>query len=244
MADKRRKPIVDPRAAERRRSLFMKIGAGVAIVVIAVIVAVAVILTNKSSTGDATAPSVATNSSFRVTTAPKGTTPPVTVQIYEDFQCPVCKQFEQVYSDALTQVRSNPKVAIDYQPVAILDRMSSTTYSTRAANASACVAEATKGADNFAIWLKFHNILYANQPEENGSGLTDDQLADFANQAGAPNVKECISDGQFKNWVGQETTASQVQGTPTVKINGQDFNIQLGPDAFLAQINQAAGTAQ
>lgn len=243
MADKRRKPIVDPRAAERRRSLFMKIGSAVAIVVIAVVVITVVVLTNKSSTGDATAPTAATNNAFRVTSAPAGATPKVTLQIYEDFQCPVCKQFEQVFGAALTQARANPQVAIDYQPIAILDRMSSDDYSTRAANASACVAEATKG-DNFETWLKFHNLLYANQPEEGGAGLTDDQLASFANQAGAQNVKQCISDGQFKDWVTQQTKASGVSGTPTVKINGQDFNIQQGPDALLAQINQLAGAAQ
>ena len=36
MADQRRKPIVDPRAAEKRRSLYMKIGAALVLVLIAV----------------------------------------------------------------------------------------------------------------------------------------------------------------------------------------------------------------
>lgn len=244
MADKRRKPIVDPRAAEKRRSLFMKIGAGVAIIVIAAVVAVAVIWSNESSTGDATAPTAATGSAFRITAAPASTKPAVTVQIFEDFQCPVCKQFEQVYGSALAQIRANPKVAVDYQPVAILDAQSSTEYSTRAANASACVAESTKG-DNFAIWLKFHTLLYDNQPSEGGAGLTDDQLASYANQAGAKNVKDCITGGQFKDWVTQETKDSGVQGTPTIKINGEDFNFsQSTPEQFLAQVNAAAGAAQ
>ncbi|MGC4936078.1 DsbA family protein [Gordonia sp. DT30] len=252
MADKRRKPIVDPRAAERRRSLWIRIGSTVAIIVIAAVVAVAILASNgKLGSKDDGAPiagatpSVVTNNAFRLTTAPAGTTPPATVQIYEDFQCPVCKQFEQVYSDALTQARSNPKVAIDYQPVAILDKMSSTDYSTRSANASACVAEATKGADNFAVWLKFHGLLYENQPEENSAGLSDDQLASYATKAGAPgNVKQCISDAHFKAWVTDQTNKSQISGTPTVKINGQDFDIQQGPQAFLAAINQAAGAQQ
>lgn len=219
----------------------MKIGAGVAIVVVAAIVAVAVILTNKSSTGDAAAPSVTTNNAFRLTTAPAGTEPKVTVSIFEDFQCPACKQFEQVFGPALTQLQANPNVAIDYQPVAILDRMSSTNYSSRAANASACVAQSTGGADNFAVWLKFHGLLYQNQPEEGGSGLTDDQLASYANEAGAQNVKQCITDGQFAAWVTESTKSAGVTGTPMVKVNGQDFNLQQGPDALLQQVNQAAG---
>ncbi|MEP9393561.1 thioredoxin domain-containing protein [Gordonia sp. VNK1] len=250
MADKRRKPVVDPRAAERRRSLFMRIGAVVAIIVVAAVVAVSILWSNgkifsdDSSVAAGTPPTVTTDGAFRITTAPAGTTPKAVVEILEDFQCPVCKQFESVFGDALTQLKSNPNVAIDYRPVAILDRMSSTNYSTRAANASACVAESTGGANNFEVWLKFHSLLYENQPAENGSGLTDDQLASYATEAGAQNVKECITRGDYEDWVTQETKDSGVTGTPTVKINGQDFNIQQGPEAFVAAVNAAAGSQQ
>ncbi|NDK90679.1 thioredoxin domain-containing protein [Gordonia desulfuricans] len=243
MANKPRKPVVDPRAAERRRSLFMKIGTVVAVVVIAVVVFVAIVLTNKSSTGDATAPSVATGDAFRITAAPAGTTPAVTVTILEDFQCPACKQFEQLYGDALAQLRTNPKVAVDYRPIAILDRMSTTDYSTRAANASACVAESTKGANNFEVWLKFHNLLYLNQPTEGGAGLTDSQLTTYANQAGAQNISDCVNDGQFKSWVADQTKSADVTATPTVRINGKDVELST-PDALLAAVNEAGGAQQ
>ncbi|MGV9827137.1 DsbA family protein [Gordonia sp. NPDC003429] len=242
MADKRRKPIVDPRAAEKRRSLLMKIGAAVVLVALAVGIGVWIVVSHESSTGSSDTVSVATDGAFRVTTAPKGTTPPVVVTVIEDFQCPVCRQFETQFGAAMEQIRANPKVAVDYKPIAILDRMSTTNYSSRAANASACVAESTGGDDNFSTWLKFHNALYAQQPEEGGSGLTNDELNSIAKQSGATNVKQCIDDNQFGGWVKNNTQKvldSGVNATPTIQINGQQVQLS-SPEALLAAVDAAA----
>ncbi|MFW0795544.1 thioredoxin domain-containing protein [Gordonia sp. CPCC 205515] len=242
MAEKSRKPIVDPRQAEKRRSFWMKIGAAVVLVAIVAGLGVWLATSHKSTDVSGDTVTVATNNAYRITAAPKGTTPPVTVNIVEDFQCPACKAFETQFADALAQIRANPKVAVDYQPIAFLDKMSTTNYSSRSANASACVAQATAGDGNFDTWLKFHNNLYAQQPAEGSAGLTDDKLNDIAQQSGAPNLSNCISDNQFSGFVKEATQQamdSGVDSTPTVKINGQKYELTT-PDALVAAVNEAA----
>ncbi len=242
MPDNRRKPIVDPRAAEKRRSLWTKIGAAVVLVALAVGIGIWVVVSNESSTGSSSELTVATDGAFRITAAPAGTTPPVTVTIIEDFQCPACRAFEAQFAGTVEQLRANPDVAVDYKPIAFLDNMSTTEYSSRAANASACVAEATAGNGDFSTWLKFHDALYAQQPAEGGSGLTDDQLNSIAKQAGAENVGQCIADGQFRDHVANTTKTvlgSGVNSTPTILINGEQYQLST-PDALLQAVNQAA----
>ena len=120
--------------------------------------------------------------------------------------------------------------------------MSTTNYSSRSANASACVAQSTAGDGNFDTWLKFHNALYAQQPEEGGAGLTNDELNSIAKQAGATNLKHCIDDEQFSAFVKdttQKALDSGVNATPTIKINGNPVQLST-PDALIAAVNEAA----
>ena len=61
-------------------------------------------------------------------------------------------------------------ITLGIHPIAILDRQSQgTEYSTRAANAMYCVAV----ADGEAA-VPFMQAMFANQPEEGSTGLTDD----------------------------------------------------------------------
>jgi protein-disulfide isomerase len=60
--------------------------------------------------------------------------------------------------------------------VSILDRLSDgSEYSTRAASASAWVAD--RAPEQFSA---FHESLFADQPEENTPGLSDEQIAQVA----------------------------------------------------------------
>ncbi|MXP20470.1 thioredoxin domain-containing protein [Gordonia sp. HNM0687] len=231
MAQNSKKVIVDPRKAEKRRSMLLKIGAAVVLIAIAVGIGLWAVLSNESSTGSASEVTVATDNAFRVTTAPAGSTPPAVLTVIEDFQCPACRQFEEQFGPVLEELRNNPQVAVDYMPISILDRMSTTDYSTRAANASACVAESTATDGDFSTWLQFHNMLYAQQPAEGGAGLSDDQLNNLATQSGASNVRQCIDDQQFADWVADTTQAAAATGTPTVRLNGEDVALST-PEAL------------
>jgi protein-disulfide isomerase len=146
---------------------------------------------------------------------------PVTVQVVEDFQCPVCQQFESIAGDLLDGYAEGDDVKVEYRGIAFLDRMSSTDYSSRALNASACVMG--EGED---VWRQFHRQLFLQQPPEGGEGLPDSELADIAVDAGADRdgVTSCIEDGTYRVWAANTTDASGadgITGTPTVFVDGK-----------------------
>ena len=143
------------------------------------------------------------------------------VVAYEDFLCPVCGEFEAESGSWLADQAAAGQIELEYRPIAILDQSSSTDYSTRAANAAACVADQA-GPEAFQA---MHDELFAQQPAEGGPGLPDDTLVELAVQAGADKdaVSSCVDDGTFEDWVAQVTDRASddgVTGTPTVQVDG------------------------
>ena len=200
----------------RRRSIGLA-GAGVIVVVIAVVLVQVLRISGASGTVPAHTAAGTAGSAFEVGN-PQA---PVVVDVYEDFQCPVCKQFETDAGKTMADLSDEGKIRIRYRPIAILDRASTDKYSTRAANAAAVVADAA-GTDAF---LKFHTALFAAQPAEGGAGLTDDQLVSMAADAGAKGsaVESGIRDLRFGDWtatVTAESSKAGVTSTPTVLVNG------------------------
>src|SRR5262249_33816073 len=64
---------------------------------------------------------------------------PTTIKLYEDLQCPICKEFEAATGTQTEAAIKAGKVKVDYHMVAFLDEMSSTNYSSRALNAAMAV---------------------------------------------------------------------------------------------------------
>ena len=226
--------------AEHKRDVLVRIGITAALVVFALVVGF-VVLQNRDSNSDAAATPVSVTDtgairavSPEVQLADGTESPRRVVTIFEDFQCPVCKSFEAGFGPILDELRTSGAAAIDYHPIAILDRMSSSNYSTRAANASVCVADSST-----ETWLAFHESAYAQQPAEGGSGLSDDQLTQIATQSGAPeSVGECISSGRYEGWVASSTQSvldMNVNATPTVLLNGEPLDLTT-PEALSAAV--------
>jgi len=148
---------------------------------------------------------------------------PVTVEVYYDYMCPACGAFESANSGELSRLVADGTARIELRPIAFLDEQSSgTEYSTRAANAIAVVADAAPDH----VW-DFHTALYENQPAEGSEGLSDEQIAAVATDAGVPaDVVDQFTDDVFRPWVAsvtQQAFDSGVKGTPTVKIDGALF---------------------
>jgi protein-disulfide isomerase len=123
--------------------------------------------------------------------------------------------------------------------MAFLDTSANDKYSTRALDAAAVVVNAA-GPDAFQ---KFHDLLYANQPAEGGSGLTDAQLISYAQQAGASGsaVESGIRDLTYGDWVKEITDQASKDGvnqTPTVKVDGQQLE-DLSPSGVTAAVQSA-----
>ncbi|GAB1640475.1 DsbA family protein [Krasilnikovia sp. MM14-A1259] len=152
---------------------------------------------------------------------------PVKLEIYADYMCPYCGRFERANGAEITRLVSDGTARQYLYPLAFLDQMSDgTRYSTRAANAAATVYD--RAPDKLA---PFNTALFAHQPAEGSSGLSDAQIADLARQAGVPQaVVETFTKRIFEPWVTSSTQAAfaaGLQGTPTVKINGVPFHGDL-----------------
>lgn len=175
------------------------------------------------------------------------------LDVYVDFMCPVCGQFEAINGADIAALRESGDVSFVVHPIAILDRMSQgTEYSTRAASAVAWVAD--RAPESF---MEYHDLLFANQPAENSAGLSNQQLADFAEQAGVPgDVAGGIADGRaakaYRNWVKAATDQATSDealanpqtgqfGTPTVILDGERFEAWSTPGALSAAVSGDSG---
>jgi protein-disulfide isomerase len=125
--------------------------------------------------------------------------------------------------------------------VAILDRPANQNYSSRAGAAAYCVADEDTTADK-EVFRRFHAAMYAQQPSETGTTFpTNQQLIETARQAGVVGkVPECINSGRNLDMVKGLAAATNVTGTPTVRINGEDYKFST-PDALVAKIKGIVG---
>jgi protein-disulfide isomerase/uncharacterized membrane protein YphA (DoxX/SURF4 family) len=164
-------------------------------------------------------------------------TAPVTLDVYEDPQCPVCAQFEEQVGPTITGWVDTGRVKVRYHVISFLDRASTTKYSSRAANA--LYASAAAGPEVFA---RYHRLLFAEQPAEGSAGLTDDQLVELAEQAGAGSAAAAIRAHTYADHVARATEQSSkdgVTGTPAVFVNGTPLE-QPTKEAVTAAV-EAAG---
>lgn len=156
---------------------------------------------------------------------------PVKIDVYEDFICPACGQFETQSGAALDQLVTDGKVTIVYHPVAYLDRASTTDYSTRASAASGAAAEGGK-------FREYAKALFAKQPAEGSAGLSDNELIEIGRSIGLGDAfAQAVRDGKYKSWtshVTDEASEAGVTGTPTIKVNGKD--VQPTTQAILAAV--------
>ncbi len=146
-----------------------------------------------------------------------------TFDLYLDFMCPICGDFEELYGDEILSLVDDGTMTLNIHPITILDRYSQgTEYSTRAANAMYCVADADPAAA-----VGFMQALFSDQPSENTEGLSNAQLIDIAKGVTSEDVASCIDDGTFTQFATAMTEKTPVQpgasgiGTPTIAINGE-----------------------
>jgi protein-disulfide isomerase len=177
----------------------------------------------------------------------------VDIKIYLDYLCPFCGQFEATNQDQIKSWVGAGSATIEIHPISILNANSQgTKYSTRAANAAACVANYSP--DSF---FAYNAILFKNQPKENTPGLDNAKLADLAKQANVKSsarIQSCINDGTFSSWVTDATQRAltgplpnadvkQVKGTPTVLVNGASYTGSLTSSSeFAAFVLQKSAT--
>ena len=234
--------VAQQKAREKRRAVTLWTSVGVVVVlVIAGLIGWAVLSGQENdNAGKLTTPAAAVDdgTAFAVGDGP------VKVDVYEDFMCPICHEFEDSSGATLKQMIAAKRVTVQYHPISILDRASNgTEYSTRSAAASAAAAEGGK-------FSEYHQVLFDNQPAEGSDGLTNAKLIELGKSVGLTDAKfaDAITGKTYWAWVAKVTdTASSrgVTGTPTVMINGQKVAEANGsppsPATLEAKVAAAAG---
>lgn len=200
----------------------------VAVVVIAAIVVGVVVTMNNKASDSAAAPTYPVARTGAVITAGQAAAP-VTVDVYEDYLCPYCERFETTYKDELTSALNAGQIKVNYHAISILDRASNPVgYSTRAANAAICAADA-------GIFPAYHAQLYAEQPAEGSAGFSNDELTAKGTALGAgPAFGQCVAaqanTGLIENATNTAAATPALQsngqfGTPTIAVNGTKVDV-------------------
>jgi protein-disulfide isomerase len=143
---------------------------------------------------------------------------PVTVDAFIDFLCPFCRAFEEASGPALNQMVDDGLISLVYHPLGFLDRLSTTRYSTRAASASGCAADAGR-------FRQYKDALFANQPPEGGPGLSDRDLVALGQQVGMDqrDFGACVGERTYLRWAEYVTAramARGISGTPSTLVEG------------------------
>ena len=160
---------------------------------------------------------------------------PKEIVVYEDFLCPFCGQLETTVRDQLDAAVEAGEVNVEYRPLNFLSRFGD--YSAEATNAFAVVLD-TSGPD---VAKAFHDLLFDNQPAENGPFPSEDDLVDLAVEAGATeaDVRPGIEDMAFEGWIDAADDAASkagVNSTPSVFVDGEKIE---GDNLTIADIAQA-----
>ncbi|MFL6022770.1 MAG: thioredoxin domain-containing protein [Marmoricola sp.] len=161
---------------------------------------------------------------------------PTKVVVYEDFQCPYCRQLEDATRDFLRENAAAGKVQVTYHPIDLLKSV----YGERGMNAFAAVlAHSTPEAA-----LKLHDLLYENQPYETASDrVTPDQILGFVQKAGGGNADVAAAlgttDTAFFQAAADVMVQKKITSTPTVLINGKA--VSGGVADIVKAIEQAVG---
>jgi protein-disulfide isomerase len=227
----------DLNAAGRRRDLLIRIGLTAIVMLFAVVLVGYIVISHNKKTSGAER-SVRVTSS-KLITKDGSHDPKAVVTFYEDFLCPACGNFERGFGPTVSKLIDSGAIAADYYMVGLLSRPQNDDYPSRAGNAAYCVAD-----ESIDAFRRFHTALYtANvQPSETGTTFPDNaKLIELAREAGVVGkVPDCIKAGKYTPMVDGLAAAAGIHATPTVRINGQDYQWST-PQALVDKIKEIVG---
>jgi protein-disulfide isomerase len=134
--------------------------------------------------------------------------------VFEDPQCPSCRQFEEVSGDLLRREVAAGAVTVEYRI-----RCFRGPGSVRAASALALAAEAGR-------FDELRREMFAAQPSEGSAGYTADDLVALSRRAGLhdPEYATAIRQGRYERWarkLDKVLKEQDPQGTPAAFLDGQ-----------------------
>lgn len=216
--------------AKQRRLLGIVLGS---VVAVAVVVAVTVIVVNEMGKRDQQASAytgpqapLSRESDGSIVMAKQGVTAPV-LEVFEDFQCPACKSFEESAGKTIKELASEGKVKVVYRPFHLFGQQRDPIKgnSFRSAAAALCVP-----ADK---WLSYHDALFEFQPTEGSTGFATEDLVAWGRDVGVtdPGFEKCVTEQEKKAQVESMTKYAletrKVTGTPSVFLDGRKLEAEI-----------------
>ena len=167
---------------------------------------------------------------------------PLKIDIFEDFQCPICKLFEEPIGGYLTSLITEKKAQVTYHPLSFLGNGTKDDESIAASNAAYCAVDEDK-------FLDFHKALMDVQSQVENSGfLNTENLLTIGEKIGITSTTftDCVTNkSKLVNVVAATESMARygVKGTPTTLINGKLWERQspgFDVNEFKAAVEAAA----
>ena len=175
---------------------------------------------------------------------------PHTLDVYEDFRCPICDKLERADGTTIKQLADSGTYKIQYHMGTFLDdNLGGSGSQAALAAAGAALNEST------AKFEQFRTVLFANQPDEQNDAFAGaDHLLELASKV--PGLRtaafdQAVRNGTYKPWaqrVGEAFTSSGVTGTPTVRLDGTTLTLfdsstgnPITPAQYQALVQQTIG---
>jgi protein-disulfide isomerase len=161
---------------------------------------------------------------------------PVAMDVWIDFQCPVCGLFAANSLPSLIRDFVEPGILrLTSHEVAFLD-VPPSTESADSAAAAACANEQD------AYW-PYHDWLFANQSGENQGAYRREVLDSIAARIGldAGRFASCLDSGTHQTAARAAAGTSGISATPTIRVAGQEFRGVPAYEELAKTINDAAG---
>ncbi len=167
---------------------------------------------------------------------------PVTLEVYEDLQCPICARYSlTVEPDLVASYVVPGTLRIVHHDIAILGDRTPNDESKIAAVGASCATDQGRYWD-YSHWA------YANQDGENDGGFARDRLTSIAQAAGldVSGFPACLDDAD--RVVAVATTTGDagnlgISATPTLAINGRLLQPGLPTVAALGSLIEAAAAS-
>jgi protein-disulfide isomerase len=167
---------------------------------------------------------------------------PLKIDVFEDFQCPICKLFEEPIGGYLTSLITEKKARVTYHPLSFLGNGTKDDESIAASNAAYCAVDEDK-------FLDFHKALMDVQSQVENSGfLNTENLLTIGKKIGITSTSftDCVTNkSKLVNVVAATESMARygVKGTPTTLINGKLWERQspgFDLNEFRAAVEAAA----
>lgn len=157
---------------------------------------------------------------------------PVTIVMFEDFQCPFCKQVQPTFKELLARYSGKVRLVHKDLPLESLHPQAR-----QAAEAARCAYEQGK------FW-EYRDTVYANSPKASA-----DDLKSYAKQLGlnVDSFDRCFASRKYKAIVQRDLDEGmqlRLNGTPTFFFNGREISGSQPLAAFEAIMDEELADAQ